>query len=133
MKSLNEIKKIAKSLYELSLDPDGHISPERIEEIVDAIASNKIDGIEKTQYIALLKQYKRLIATSLVDDTIILKTSIGLTESDKREKESELKKQFKKKNVIFEIIPEMIGGAELQTGWNVQKLTIKNSLDTLIS
>lgn len=133
MKSLNEIKKLARSLMVLSLDQDGHILPERGKDIVETISSGKIKGIEKTQIVTLLKQYKKLISISLVDDTIVLRSSIALTENEKHEKEFELKKQFKKNNVVFEVNPDMIGGVELQTGWNIKKLTIKKSLDTLIS
>lgn len=131
MKSVHDIKTIAKRLATYSQDRDGKVDIHAVGSITNMIEQEKLAKIgirvETIQKVLLMKEYLKLIRNLVIEDSVIVTSAVPL---DTKQKDT-ITKAFSAISIQFRQSSDIIGGLKIQSGWDITDNTIQNTLHTL--
>lgn len=115
--------KIAKSLFRKSLT-NGSVETVKVRTILNAIAKQK-----PAHMIGILRNYKRLIETSLSGEEVIVETPAKIFNISTFERE--IKAKTRAKRIIYKVNPTIIVGAKITHGDWVFDSSLDSKLNQL--
>jgi hypothetical protein len=127
MKSINEIKKAAHSIINLS-KTNGEVDKAKLSYLISLIQKGSLESIGirigKQQTIILLKQLLHLYTIASAEKQIRITTAYDLTDAEKQQLQHALANQFHHNSLTFVTDTKVLGGVKIQNGWDI----IDNSL-----
>jgi F-type H+-transporting ATPase subunit delta len=126
MKINKEIRLLSREMLRASFT-DGQLDPGRIKSLVDSVIRKK-----PRHYIAVLKNYKRLLRLELEKRRARIETASELDSAISSELVNTLKNKYGSDlTTEFVVAPELLGGMRIRVGSDVWDGTVRNRLERL--
>ena len=126
MKLNKEIRQLSRKMLQASFT-DGQLDPGRIASLVDSLISHK-----PRNYIAALKNYKRLLRLELEKRHATIETASDVDAAVRSEVETNLKSKYGNDlSTEFQVDPALLGGMRIRVGNDVWDGSVRNRLERL--
>lgn len=126
MKISREAKKITRELFQLSF-VNGKLDAQRVSEVSDKIVATK-----PRSYVAILKEYTRLIRLELAKRHAIVESAVALDPAASQKIEGDIRAKFGADiTTEFRTEPGLIGGIRIKVGSEVWDGSVRSRLQTL--
>ena len=127
MKLSSESRQLAKSLLIFVRTGEGKVDESRVRLVVEKILKQK-----PRQYLAVLTQFKRLIALELAKRAVTVQSAVDLQEDERQNVRRFLEGRYGQGlTPSFEIKPELKGGLLIKVGSDVWDGSVRNRLEQL--
>ena len=126
MKLNKEIRQLSRKMLQASFT-DGQLDPGRISSLVDSLITQK-----PRNYIAVLKNYKRLLRLELAKRHATVETSNEVDPKIRSEIVANLKSKYGSDlSTEFHVDPRLLGGMRVRVGNDVWDGSVRNRLERL--
>jgi len=126
MKLNKEIRRLSRKMLQASFT-DGQLDPGRISSLVDSLITQK-----PRNYIAVLKNYKRLLRLELAKRHATVETSNEVDPKIRSEIVANLKSKYGSDlSTEFHVDPRLLGGMRVRVGNDVWDGSVRNRLERL--
>lgn len=126
MKINKEIRQLSREMLRASFT-DGHLDSQRVTSLVDSLLRRK-----PRHYMAVLKNYKRLLRLELEKRTAKIETASEVDSSIRTELVANLKKKYGNDLTSeFAVDPRLLGGMRIRVGSDVWDGTVRSRLERL--
>ena len=127
MKLSSESRRLAKSLLIFVRIGEGKVDESRVRLVLEKILKEK-----PRQYLAVLTQFKKLIALELAKRAVTVQSAVHLQDDERQNVMRFLEGRYGHGlNPAFEIKPELKGGLLIKVGSDVWDGSIRNRLEQL--
>jgi F-type H+-transporting ATPase subunit delta len=126
MKLNKEIRQLSRKMLQASFT-DSQLDPGRISSLVDSLIAQK-----PRNYIAVLKNYKRLLRLELGKRQATVETSSEVDPAMRSEIVANLKTKYGSDlSTEFHVDPQLLGGMRIRVGNDVWDGSVRNRLERL--
>jgi F-type H+-transporting ATPase subunit delta len=125
MKINKEIRKLSREMLRASFI-DGQLDPGRIASLVNSLIART-----PRNYVAVLKNYRRLLRLELDKRRARIETATDLDSATCSELVANLKRKYGDLTTEFVVNPQLLGGLRVRVGNDVWDGTVRNRLERL--
>jgi F-type H+-transporting ATPase subunit delta len=126
MKLNKEIRQLSRKMLQASFT-DGQLDPGRIASLVDSLIAQK-----PRNYIAVLKNYRRLLRLELENRQATIETASEVDPAIRSEIMANLKTKYGNDLAMeFQVDPALLGGMRIRVGSDVWDGSVRNRLQRL--